>query len=128
MTRDIMTGTPMETNPINGKPMSELRAKTEEISQYIRDQGYNLVEMYECEWNRIVCHEPDVQAHIEDNFSSWSSKHRWSLSEEALLRAIEAGDLFGLVEVDIEVPEEDRHLWAEMPPIFKNADVSLNVS
>ena len=30
--------------------MAELRQETEENSEYIREKGFNLVEIYECQW------------------------------------------------------------------------------
>ncbi len=32
-------------------PYGELRDKTEEISTYIGKEGFNLIEMWECEWD-----------------------------------------------------------------------------
>ena len=33
--------------------MKELLKQTKANSKYICDQGYNLVEMWECEWRRL---------------------------------------------------------------------------
>ncbi|CAM9215636.1 unnamed protein product, partial [Heterosigma akashiwo] len=37
-------------NPLRGVKMIDLHKKTIEVSDYIRSQGYNLVEMYDCEF------------------------------------------------------------------------------
>ena len=42
-----------EINEKRKKPMVELREETTTNSKYIRDQGYNLVEMWECQWRRM---------------------------------------------------------------------------
>ncbi|CAH3104137.1 unnamed protein product [Porites lobata] len=42
-----------EINEKRKKPMAELREETTANSKYIRDQGYNLVEMWECQWRRM---------------------------------------------------------------------------
>jgi G:T-mismatch repair DNA endonuclease (very short patch repair protein) len=39
-----------KVNETRGKPMAELLEKTQKNSAYIRKQGYNLVECWECEW------------------------------------------------------------------------------
>ncbi|KAL8588078.1 hypothetical protein ACOMHN_066299 [Nucella lapillus] len=47
---------------------------------------------------------------------------------EGVVRNVEKGKLFGLVQCDVEVPDHLRDFFAEMPPIFKNVDVGLDDS
>ena len=42
-----------EMNEVRKRSMTELLKETKEASQYIKDQGYHLVEFYECQWRRI---------------------------------------------------------------------------
>ena len=42
-----------EMNEKRMKPMAELREETTANSKYIRDQGYNLVDMWGCQWRRM---------------------------------------------------------------------------
>ena len=37
-------------NPVNGKCLDDLYQRTQDKIQYIKDQGYNVVEMWECQW------------------------------------------------------------------------------
>jgi hypothetical protein len=37
-------------NPVNGKSLDDLYQHTQDKIQYIKDQGYNVVEMWECQW------------------------------------------------------------------------------
>lgn len=46
------------------------------------------------------------------------------MSEESILQAVLDEKLFGVLEVDMEVPDVLKSKFAEMPPIFKNIDVS----
>ena len=46
------------------------------------------------------------------------------MTEAEVLEAVKEGTLFGMVECDIEVPEDLKDHFAEMTPIFKNVNVS----
>ena len=85
--------------------------------QYIKEKGYNIVEMWECEWwnlYKTTC----VKEHLRESFL-----YKRPLSEESLLEEIRSGKLFGYVQCDIEVPEELKEKFANFPPIFKNTNV-----
>ena len=43
----------IQINKVNGKPFGELYQKTLEREQLIRDMGFNLVVMWESDWNKI---------------------------------------------------------------------------
>src|SRR5689334_23278230 len=45
--------------------------------------------------------------------------------DEQLLRKVRNEQFFGMVRCSIYVPPEDYIKWADLPPIFKNAHVSL---
>jgi hypothetical protein len=36
-------------NPVNGKSLDDFYQHTQDKIQYIKDQGYNVVEMWECQ-------------------------------------------------------------------------------
>jgi hypothetical protein len=36
-------------NPVNGKSLDDLYQRTQDKIQYVKDQGYNVVEMWECQ-------------------------------------------------------------------------------
>ena len=86
---------------------------------YIRGEGFKIVEMWECEWWKLFNTEPLVKQHLRDMFP-----YKLPLREEGLLQRIKDGNLFGYVQCDIEVPEHLREKFANFPPIFKNTDVS----
>ena len=46
------------------------------------------------------------------------------MSEDSILQAVMDEKLFGALEVDFHVPDDLKSKFAEMPPIFKNIDVS----
>ena len=86
--------------------------------QYIKEKGYNIVEMWECEWWNLYKTTTCVQEHLRESFP-----YKRPLKEEDLLEQIRSGKLFGFVQCDIEVPEELKKKFASFPPIFKNTNV-----
>ena len=86
---------------------------------YIQDKGFNVIEMWECEWWRLYKTTNSVKQHIREHFP-----YRRSLAAVQLLEEIKKEKLFGYVQCDIEVPENLRANFANFPPIFKNTLVS----
>ena len=86
--------------------------------QYIEEKGYNVVEMWECEWWNLYKTTTCVKEHLRESFL-----YKRPLREESLLEQIRSGKLFGYVQCDIEVPEQLKEKFANFPPIFKNTNV-----
>ena len=86
--------------------------------QYIKEKGYNAVEMWECEWWNLYKTTTCVKEHLRE-----SLPYKRPLREEDLLEQIRSGKLFGYVQCDIEVPEELKEKFAIFPAIFKNTNV-----
>lgn len=102
--------------------MAELKAKTDEISTYIRNEGFNVVAMWQCEWkseqsNNVLIREFLKKARLPHHTKK-------TMTQQEVLRLIRDGSLFGLVECDIHVPPALLEHFEEMPPIFKNTDIS----
>ena len=95
------------------------RQQDEMHRDYIHQKGYQIVEMWECEWWSIYKTDASVKSHLRKNFP-----YRRPLSEEQLLQGIIDGRLFGYVQCDIEVPEHLCDYFSDLPPIFKNTVVS----
>ena len=113
-----------EINPVNDIPMSELRKKTEDTTTRLRGLGYDVEEIYECEWYRTKA-TPAVKEFVNSMHTSnkWSNSHKKGATEEEILTAVRNGEVFGIVECDIGVPETLRNIFDEMAPIFKNVPV-----
>ena len=90
------------------KLMSERRASTAAKHAYLRD-NCRLVVIKECAFR-----------------PTFSLPHERILLTNYLLKQICDGKYFGTVVCDIRVPEHLREHFAEMTPVFKNVDVSLN--
>ena len=55
---------PSKVNQVRKLSRDERYQKTEEISTYIREQGYNLVEMWECEWLHTLSTNQDARGYV----------------------------------------------------------------
>ena len=96
------------------------RQQDEMRRDYIRQKGYQIVEMWECEWwCRLYKSDESVKSHLRENFCYWRP-----LSEEGLMQGIIDGRLFGYVQCDIELPEHLPDYFSNFPPILKNTVVS----
>jgi hypothetical protein len=117
-----------EVNPINKIPLSELRKKTEETTRYLKDAGYQVEEIYECQWKKFKSTNKEVKIFLDHLHSKtkWSRQHKKSATTEEILKAVRNDELFGIVECDIHVPESKLDYFDEMSPIFKNTDVSID--
>ena len=75
--------------------------------------------MWECEWR-----EYKKQHHTIHNKYVYPTEHIYRMSQQEVLGYIENGDLFGVIEVDLHVPEHLKDYFQEMPPVFKNINIT----
>ena len=94
------------------------RQQDEMRRDYIQQKGYQIVEMWECEWWSLYKTDASVKSHLREGFL-----YRRSLSEDGLLQGLIDGRLFGYVQCVIEVPEYLRDHFSNFPPIFRNTVV-----
>ena len=52
-------------NPVNGKTTQELHCSTVEKIEYLRRQGYNVVEIWECDVNRELNNDEDMKYYFD---------------------------------------------------------------
>ena len=77
--------------------------RTKLRKEYLESLGYKVHEIWECEFKNGVrfCNEE-----IHNRYSPlFYHQHKHPLSRETLLSAIQTGTLFGMADVDIQVPE-----------------------
>ena len=91
---------------------------TEEKEKFLKAQGFHVIKKRECEHTNLS---------LIRYLPAYFQKHRHSLSEERVLCDVKNGSLFGMVEVDIEVPDHLYSHFEEMSPIFCTCDVPLQV-
>ena len=95
--------------------MDELRR------EYIKERGYNIQEMWECEWWEHFKTDSSVKNHVKTIFPD-----KRPLSTDSLLDKIMNGSLFGYVQYDLIVPDKLKPKFSNFPPMFKNIDVWRN--
>lgn len=87
--------------------------------------GYDLKIMWECEWRELYRQSQQVRYFCR-KLKTEILGEEVNSTEQQILERIESGELFGLVECDIHVPETLKEKFGEMSPIFKNVMVSRN--
>ena len=110
------------TNPVNNVEMAELRKRTLENTKYIQDLGYTLVRITECVW--LDMRKKSLEITQFTKTLDYPTEQLKCMSEKQILNAILDNKMFGLVYCDIMTPEHLKSRFEEMPPIFKNVDVS----
>lgn len=103
---------------MQGSSLNEKFKRTEQSDKYIRDLGYQLVTMWECEWARYRSRNTTVNPYLTP------TETQYRMTQQELLAAILDGRLFGVVECDLLVPDHLKPYFSEMPPIFKKATVT----
>ena len=78
--------------------------------QYIEENGFTVVQMWECEWLKLYESDVSVKEYLRESF-----KYTRALREDLLLDKIMSSALFGYVQCNIKVPQHLR----EQPPIFR---------
>ena len=109
--------------------------KTRETSAYLRSRGFNVVEMWECKFREQMRTDPNLKAFIEKRLPKTPQR---SVTEKEVLAAVQSGQMFGMVEVDICVPDQwsehfshvsmtPQQYFEEMSPLFCTTDVPFDV-
>ena len=86
---------------------------------YLRNKGYKVVEIWECNWWESLKGDESVKIHVRNNFP-----FKVPLTQESLLAKIREDKLIGYVQCDLEVPDGLKDKFSNFPPIFKNFNVS----
>ena len=105
--------------------MAELREETKANTQFIRSKGYNMVEMWECQWREMKKTNRDLQRFIAMDVTR-TLDHVKIMSGERILSEVRNERLFGFVQVDIRMPEDLKEKFSAMCPIFKNTEISCD--
>ena len=89
--------------------------------EYIKEKGYKVEEMWECDWWESFKTDDKIKNHVRTHFP-----YKRPLSTDSLLPKKKDGSLFGYVQCDLVVTDELKSKFAKFPPIFKNAEVGRN--
>ena len=111
---------PSGINPRNKKTFVELAKNTKKVTKYLKEKAnVNLVEIFECQWNKMKTEYAEI-AHFVTFRKVFRPISLHNFSIKAIESKIRSGELFGVVLCDVEVPEDKKEYFKDMPPIFKN--------
>lgn len=102
--------------------MAELYDETKANTSYIKDQGYRVIDLWECQWLEMKKTNRDLQRFIAAKLRRPFDRVQ-SPSQEQILEAVITEKIFGCVLCDIEVPDSLKDYFSEMCPIFKNIEI-----
>ena len=123
------------------EPTREMTAKfnrTKERSQFIREEGFIVVEKWECSFNMQCKHLNDLQSYVDSFLPKFYQTHKSTVSVARLLEAVRKNEIFGMLEVDIRVPDSwslefrskfnlsPEHYFSEMSPLFCTANLPFD--
>ena len=99
-------------------------ADTLKKQEYLKQLGYRVVVMWECQWSKIVSFSVEIKSFLSAYFGKVYGRMKDGMSTESILARVADGRLFGFVECDVSVPEDKLDYFSEMAPVFKNVDLS----
>ena len=114
---------PSASKEYKGRSAEDRLRETKLKETYIRALGYRLEYIWECEWQRAVNANPSVKVFLKAFNDTVYGVDR-PLTQDEVLDKVLNGQLFGFVECDLHVPDNLLAKFAEMPPIFKNVELS----
>jgi hypothetical protein len=128
MTRDI------KDEKWRGSREEKLK-KTMKTTEYIISQGYQVVEMWECHFRNDIRNKPALKAFVESRKPQTPQR---ATTENEIMEGVISGQLFGMVEVDISVPEQwpsyfqhpsmtPYEYFQEMSPLFCSTEVPFEI-
>jgi G:T-mismatch repair DNA endonuclease (very short patch repair protein) len=94
------------------------RSFTEKKIHYLRELGYNVEVIWECEWRAIRFQYPECNRFCEIFEEIWYPKFPALGTLDSVIRSVTDETFFGFVVCDIHVPDELYDKFSEMCPIF----------
>ena len=97
--------------------MSELQAETKKNSEYLKNLGYKVIKIYECQWTKMKFLDLKLKAFLQ-NFNFL--KPIYGKNEQILLSAIQNDKIFGMILCNVKALEHLKSYFSEFCPNFKN--------
>ncbi|KAJ8020623.1 hypothetical protein HOLleu_40261 [Holothuria leucospilota] len=102
----------------------KLLTRPDSIRDYNKSLGYNYEEIRQCEFYRQQKTCQELQQFLQSLHLPLEKVRKLSL--QRIVQAIRDDQIFGAIECDIHVPDELKPTFAEMCPIFKNTNISID--
>ena len=94
--------------------------------EFLRKCGARVVELKECEFVVMKKRDQKLRDFIGQQRPSFYQKHPSQVTTACLLDAVVNGELFGALEVDIHVKQEDYDRWQDFSPLFTSTDIPFS--
>ena len=110
--------------------------KTQDTTAFLKRE-HDVIEMWECQFRRYCRENPTIYDFINSMRPSFFRNHKGKITDNLILQGVDTGALFGMVEVDIEVPQEWPHYFKhptmspydyfqEMSPLFCTTEIPFD--
>ena len=111
--------------------------RTKHIFSYIRKQGFNLIEMWECEFHEFRERNPLARQVLEKERPNFCQKQKRDVTDDQILTGVLNGEVYGFVECDVTVPQKKatdfesfsellpQDMYSELSPIFVTSEISF---
>ena len=97
--------------------------KTMNRKRYIESQGYLIVEKWECDFLKDIKNDVHLSNYILSKQPKFYKDNPRTVSQSSILKAVCSGSLFGMLEVDLHVPDDKYDYFSEFSPIFCNSNI-----
>ena len=107
--------------------------------EFLKQQGFKVITIWECEYRQQLRENEEMRAFVRNGLPQFYRKHPYSVTHEKIMDGVRNNDLFGFVEVDIEVPDSwqdvnykpNTHLspyeyFSEMCPLFLTTEIPFS--
>jgi hypothetical protein len=118
--------------------MADKRKRTEERIAYFKARNYNIQEMWHCQFQNLIENDKELENFINEKRPNFFRKYPHKVSDTQIRDAVLQDELFGIIEVDLEVPEKYPHYttkanknmspkeyFSEFCPIFTNSEITF---
>ena len=115
-----------------------LKKQTEKRRTFLKNEGYNIISIWECEYDALVRSNSDLKAFSCQRLPDFFRENRHEVCHQKILDSVRNGTLYGMLEVDIEVPEvwdmefkdkmtmPPKEYFQEMSPIFCTTEIPFD--
>ena len=138
----VVTGTDVSvqrqgiTKISNGHPV-----ECESIKRLYRQRHiYNVntvIEIWECAWDRLCRQTRQIYEFIDSMRPGFYQRHKGKITQNDIMKGVLEGELFGMVEVDLQVPEKwpryfqhpiltPYQYFAKMSPLFCTTEIPFD--
>ena len=126
----------LNTSDTNTAQSRAKRNRREHRNKYYQRLGYNVVTIWECEYEKMKKNSPELRKFLQNRRASCYKRYKNTLTEQEIIDGVLSGELFGMLEVDICIPSQwegsfkkdisPAEYFSEMAPLFCTTQVKFD--